>query len=524
MLQTTAPDRKEDGPTFWFVALGLVAALHALVLLWQGVGPVDDDYIVYRYARHWIESGAFAFNSVEASAGQAPVEGFTSPLWLCLCALAQVLSIAPEVWTPAVGVVSTGLATLWAGLAMRAAVPLSAGRWALIVPVLMALSPSLAWHAIAGLGTAPMTAAIALAVLAAVRGRVGLFALASVVAVAFRLEALVVLLPLGVAAGSASSDADTGEAGFSVGRAAQWIAPALVALGVVTLVRWWLFGRLAPSTYFVKRLPVSEELGYGARYLLRTLTEGGLATLAFAALIATSKSRPSLARGLSVGSVLALVYVLACGGDWMVYGRFLVPFLPVFAVGAGFLVLGWEKPLSRMLLAAVLVLSVAAGLRPDVRSQAIFEHRYFEAWWLRVGDGLRERAPKGSSIGLSPIGAIGWRSGLEVVDILGLTHDEFHGVAPDLKAVSVKGHHRHNGAWVLDQEPTYLLLGNAVLQSSTGSIDVNPWEADIVANPRFQRDYVAETAWVSELDGGRSALPYFRRRGAPKISPEIAPE
>ncbi len=526
MPQTTAPDsptgaqasaegsQLAGGPII--VGLGLLAALHALVLVWQGVGPVDDDYIVYRYARNWLASGSLSFQPEGWGGAPGPVEGFTSPLWLCLCAFAQLLGLAPTVWTPGVGTVSAGLATVWAGWAARSVMPLGAGRWALIVPLLMALSPSLAWHAVAGLGTAPMAAAMALAVLAAVRSRRGLFAVASVVAVSFRLEALVAILPLGIAA--AYGAAAEGERSLAA-RLVRWTGPALFMVALITLVRWGLFSRLAPSTYFVKRLPLSEEVGYGAQYLLRAFTEGGLAAMAFAAMVARSVERPALARALMGATVIVLAYVLACGGDWMVYGRFLVPFLPVFAVGAGLLVTGTTSRPARFLIAIALTLSTLSGLRPDVRSQAIFEHRFFEAWWLRVGDELRERAPEGSSVALSPIGAIGWRSGLPIVDVLGLTHDVFHDLEPDLAAVDVKGHHRHSGRWVLDQQPTYVILGNGILQPSTGTMDVNPWEADIPVDPRFGRDYVAETAWVSEADGTRRPLPYFRRREAEPLSP-----
>lgn len=496
------------------LGLGALAVLHALVLVWQGVGPVDDDYIVYRYARNWLESGTLSFQPPGWSGHTSPVEGFTSPLWLCLCALAQVLGVAPETWTPAIGAVCAGLATAWAGWAARAAVPLRARRWVLVVPFWMALSPSLAWHAVAGLGTASMTAALALAVLAAVRSRLGLFALASAVAVSFRLEALVAILPLGVAAAIEGGGERSSKANIL-----RWVGPALVAAALITCMRWWLFSEIAPSTYFVKRLPLSDEVGYGAHYLLRSFTEGGLGVLAFAALVARSAERAATARALAAATVLALGYVLACGGDWMVYGRFLVPFLPVFAVGAGLVVAGMRNPTARGFVALALTLFTLMGLRPDVRSQAIFEHRFFEAWWLRVGDELRERAPEGSSIALSPIGAIGWRSGLPIIDVLGLTHDAFHGLEPDLGAIDVKGHHRHDGSWVLDQEPTYLLLGNAVLQPATGTIDLNPWEADIASDPRFRSDYVAETAWVLESDGARHPIPYFRRRSAQPIRP-----
>ena len=66
---------------------------------------------------------------------------------------------------------------------------------------------------------------------------------------------------------------------------------------------------------------------------------------------------------------------------------------------------------------------------------------------------------------------------------------------------------------MLDQRPEYLLLGNARFQPDTGRVDINPWEADIVADPRFAADYVTESF---ELDGGEQ-VPYARLRNAPRL-------
>lgn len=514
--------------------LSALAALHAIWLILEGVGPVDDDFIVYRYARHWVDGGSLAFNAAGPAAGSGPEplssEGFTSPLWLLLCALAQSLGLGPGLWTPLVGVISTALATLLTGLGARRVLPADRGRLALLPPALMALSPALAWHAVAGLGTVPMAAAIAGGVWAAAAGRWLWFASFMGVATLFRLEALVVALPIGlfVAIGAGSGrpapEVKVTGGGALASQVMRWCAPVALVGVLVVLVRWQLFHRLAPATYFVKRLPVGDELEYGARYLMRATLEGGLPLAGLLAVIGMGERSPGkpgwLVRGLSVSSLLALLYVLACGGDWMVYGRFLVPLAPVLIVGAAASAGTWPSVSLRWGAALLLVASAVFGLRPAVRSQAIFEHHFFEHWWLEVGDALRTRAPEGASIAVSPIGAIGWRSQLEVVDILGLTHDAFLGLPPDLDGIGVKGHHRHDGAWVLDQEPTYLLLGNAVVQPGSGAIDVNPWERDIVADPRFQRDYVPETAWIRSVDGPRRALPYFRRTGARALAEE----
>ncbi len=517
------PDAPPNGFPMGWMLLGAMAVAHAVALLLEGVGPVDDDFIVYRYARNWLETGVLAFNLYGPGSVHLGAEGFTSPLWLALCTAGEALSVRPSVWTPLWGILSVAVATFFAGAASARVLPRSHRLGTLLAPMLLALSPSVAWHAVSGLGTAPMMAAIAVGLWAATAHRVRLFGACMVVAVLFRLEAAAVALPIGVAAAlSGSPGGEKGAGGHGrISCLLAWVAPVVACVALVTLVRWQLFGRPAPATYFVKRLPLAEELSYGARYLLRSALEGGLAVLALAAIVVKVEHRGRiLLRGVAVASAAALVYTLSCGGDWMVYGRFLVPFAPVFVIGAAALALSLPTAGVRGMVIAVLLVAVGAGLRPEVRGQAIFEHRFFEAWWLRVGDELKERAPADSTLAVSPIGAIGWRSGLTVIDVLGLTHTAFLELPPDLSGVGVKGHHRHDGGWVLDQQPTYLLLGNAVVQPTTGSIDVNPWERDILADPRFRQQYVAETAWASEPDGSRRALPYFRRKDAAPLAPE----
>ncbi|MGB0331968.1 MAG: hypothetical protein ACPGPE_09130, partial [Planctomycetota bacterium] len=48
----------------------LASLLHALTLV--DLGPVDDDYIVYRYAGNWLEGLGPVFNP-----GEDPVDGVT---------------------------------------------------------------------------------------------------------------------------------------------------------------------------------------------------------------------------------------------------------------------------------------------------------------------------------------------------------------------------------------------------------------------------------------------------------------
>ena len=77
MAQAARPDpearRGRLAPLLVFACGALGLTLASRVLPYQ----LDDAYINYRYAANWAAGAGFTYNP-----GQAPVEGFTSPLWL----------------------------------------------------------------------------------------------------------------------------------------------------------------------------------------------------------------------------------------------------------------------------------------------------------------------------------------------------------------------------------------------------------------------------------------------------------
>jgi hypothetical protein len=119
--------------------------------------------------------------------------------------------------------------------------------------------------------------------------------------------------------------------------------------------------------------------------------------------------------------------------------------------------------------------------------------------------------PEDRTVALSPIGAFSWYSGLEIVDVLGLTNASAIRREPDLD-IALKGHHRSDGAWVLSQEPDYMILGNGV-RDQAGWLVVNPWEAGIVKDERFLREYRLESVPIP----GGADLDLYRRRSAPPL-------
>ena len=441
--------------------LGLLLALAGVhALSFRGSGPVDDEMIFWRYARNWVSGEGLAFNP-----GQV-VEGFSAPGWLLYLAAGMRLSLPPEGFGFFGSLVGVLAAVLGVHLAWRAARPES--RWS--VPALLtAASPALAWHAAAGLGTAPLAGLIALWLglwLRAARGgRVPVAAaLALGLAGLVRVEALAFAPPFLWAAGAGWSPAE------------RWRARGLLALVSTGPALAWLafrlhtFDRWLPVTYHVKRLPLLDELRFGASYLaLSTATTGiGILALAAVALLVRRADRSGGATGsldrplkaATAGLLIHLVYVVRVGGDFMELARFFVPTLPVALLLGS---LGFRR-LTPSRTAHWLAFAVLAGVGqvPQFRERPALaaRHAQFEERWSRIGEQLRRRSAPGTSVALAPIGAFGWHSRLELVDLLGLTNDELWRVEPDLDIV-VKGHHRYDAEWTLDQRPDLIILANA---------------------------------------------------------------
>ncbi len=476
------------------------AALAVLYVAWYWhAGPVDDDYIVQRYARNLLAGHGFVFNP-----GGEAAEGFTSPLWLAVAVALHALGLAGDGAVRALGGLALAAAAA-TGAQLGVLSASRAPRWLAAWPgFAIAASPALAYHAVAGLGTVPLAAALLAFGMAWVRaerdGRAPWAAgLWLAVAALLRQEAALLWLPF-----------------LAVGlkrRQLGPLVPGFLALAGWSAARFALFGRFDPVTHAVKRLPLTAELEYGAHYLLDAARDAGLVVVLAGALAVLVRRRaPAAWRGLAAGVLLHTLYVAAVGGDWMPLARFVVPILPL-----GFALAGEAAGALRVpLLGFCAVIGVAAPqLGQWQRAQVHFDREFFEARWLVLGAHFKAAAP-GARVALSPIGAFGYRSDLELVDLLGLTHTGLLAAEPDLARIRLKGHHRHDKELVLRDPPEYVLLGNAVLQPDTGRLAINPWEQDLVLDPRFRALYVHARV---PIDG--AAAEWFRRRDVPPMAGEV---
>jgi len=477
--------------TLLLVLCALLAGLH--VASFRDSGPLDDDFIHYRYARNLLAGEGLVYQPGER------VEGFAAPLWILVLAAGMRLGVEP--WT--VSLLVSALCAALAAFAVGAFWNLrqeqngsAAGRadperaqaqggsaWP-IPALLLAGAPAFAFHGAAGLGTLLLAALLALwlwryeaAVQADAPARgaalfLGLATLARAEAILFALFFL-------------REERRRGRA------LPAWLA--FTPLAAWWVFRWIYYGRFLPVPYLVKKLPWAADLGYGLRYLLESTWTAGVGLLLVLALslLRGGRSAGPVVRAAALGFAAHVAYVVAVGGDYMPLARFFVPTLPLGlalgclaaqrlleARGAGSFARG-------ACLGLALILSqVPQRQRAELRAL----HEQHEQRWIAVGRALARAVEPGTRVAVSAIGAIGYESGLELVDVLGLTNTAVLRAPPDL-AIRMKGHHRHDAEYVLAREPDLVLPGNGLRTAEPPGFPVYLWERDLLEHEGLRSRY-----------------------------------
>ncbi|MDA1263835.1 MAG: hypothetical protein O2816_02010 [Planctomycetota bacterium] len=253
-----------------------------------------------------------------------------------------------------------------------------------------------------------------------------------------------------------------------------------------------------PHTARVKVGVSAHAAERGSSYLVHFLITFPGVVLALA-LGAVAARRPRV--GAAYLIVLATaVYVVLVGGDFMAFGRFLVPLLPFAALvlAGGLAVLegrfGRVAPAAAGLLSTALVLTPAFGVHlvpKALRTSCSVRHNRgdesrsrseLEQWqcmnlqaeeWLTLGEGLRMVSEPGDSLVYGAVGAIGWTSRLYLYDRNGLITPSVAKLPPQTEPPRSPGHDKTvSPEFFAQARPTYLFA--AWIPAGAGR-----WQADV---------------------------------------------
>lgn len=428
----------------WAIGLALVPYLF---LVQRFAFVCDDAYISYRYARNLARGKGLVYNP----GVDPPVEGYSEFLWVLMIAPFEALGIRPEVPAMTMGILS-GLALVVLTVRMLAKRVAPQGQWALFGgALLLGCAPPVAVWSTGGMGTMPFVLAVFLLyerLLGSRDEHHGVqAALAAIACVLLRADgALFVFLlgGLGLAIGAGRKDRCLLRAAFTAS-----LAGALV-FAAHTAWRYGYYGDWLPNTARAKTGGSSFALFRGARYVGSFFA--GMPGLALAALLPLAFGRRCFERPTIValaGLTALCAYGVWTGGDFMTFGRFLLPAVPWIVILATKAFAAMEEdgrgPLAGVLAAVCLGTTVCTAFNFHVIPHEVrAEHFFFrynapifrteaEQWsdmehranqWRTLGRAVALHTAPGDSLVAGAIGALGYESDRFLYDQFGLVTRE----------------------------------------------------------------------------------------------------
>lgn len=412
-----------------------LAAVAYLATFWLVAGfTCDDAGISFCYARNLAEG-----HGLVLTPGSERAEGYSNLLWVVLLAAGFRAGLEPVLVAKGLAL-AAGLASL---LLLWRLPSLAAGRPAATTdalgPLLLSVSaPHVFWTA-GGLASTffaflLLAAATAFAIEyrreRALPASAALLFLAALTRPEVPLYAAMALIAVAVAYGR------------NWRRTAAWAATFGLPLLAFHCWRFCYFGSWLSPVALVK-MPVPALSRFVPGSLGWDYLTGGLAQalpLALAPLVICGlASLLTTLPGLWIAGSLAAtgLFILASGGDWMQHGRFLTPGLPFLYLGVGAgaaVLLRWFRELRllspaaepRAALALVALVAVSAGI-PQVAILAEAEHKARVTFSSRVERGVlfgrmaRQAGLERAVLADTDAGGTSWASGLELLDLTGLT-------------------------------------------------------------------------------------------------------
>jgi hypothetical protein len=470
------------------IALGLYARDH-----WGGV--YDDTFIYLRYVRNLQAGCGLRFNC-----GDPPVEGFTGPLYLALLWLGglctrQLIDLCQALCTASLAI-TLGLAVATAvaiGRGIERGVDGGAGRAAgrLALPavlavataVVLALDHFVLLNAITGMETALGAAAVTAIALAAVTERPWLLVAAVAAGLLVRPECLVFAAALPI---------------LPALRRPRYLAAIAGVIAAIAIARYAVFGALAPNTYYAKAGGTWRHAELGLAYIADAIADFPLAFAApLALLVPAGPVRRACGFLLAAGAAW-LAFFLRTGGDLFEYSRLMLPLVPMLSVLALAGIAELARRIARRELAAPVAVAICAlavagraaavhAIPPQHASPRVVE-------WAAIGSYLRAHDPH-ATVATVPIGAIGYYSGLPIVDLVGLTEPAIaragRSVPPEMLTKLWIGHERHCTECVLARAPAVIV--------TTMHRD-HPWQTLAEARAGFYADWLL----LQEIKAGRA--------------------
>ncbi len=406
---------------------------------------VDDAYFTYSYAKNLALGHGPVYSHGER------VEGYSNFLWMVLVALPLVATRGEYAQTVARVVGVPFLALL--GWSLYRLVRRCAGSPVAAVAALwlLAFDTDLATAWLMGLETVAYTALVTTSLmLLAVGAETPRARTAAVwVAAAAALTRIDGFLVFGfVLAAEVLRTIRDGQPQPLRRLARRCLPPAVVYLGWFAW-RWSYYGLPLPTTYYAKALLPARLPHRGIEYVTEELRGSWLAAGLPAAAWLLARRRAA-AVWLTAFAVPYLAYVAKVGGDWMPYGRFVMPVAPlliallVWALRDLFDLAGRLRPLA-LVGAAALVATVAARLdhrflnnpEEDGKLGGVGQQTHNVRVYFQAIPFLRHAVPPGGRLVTDYGGVMAYATDAAIIEMWGLANADIalHGTTDGVQPV-----------------------------------------------------------------------------------------
>jgi hypothetical protein len=506
---------------------------------------LDDAYIFFKYAENFINGFGFVWNI-----GEAPVEGYTSFLYLFTLIIAKLLAIDLELFAILFGTITSAFTLYFAYLIYDHLYSSSQSKTSanIITIIILSLSPAFTYWSAAGMETSFYSMFLLLTIYFFIKMPNSvknnlikgiLFGLLCVIrfeAVLFFLAALYYL-----------TKEDKSLFRIKISRnAILFVIGFTLIFGTYFIWRWSYFGYFLPNTFYAKTGGGIQQITGGFLYIIKALRLfygfGWIPIILVMFFFRKSMFTNKAIFLFSIGLVSLLTTILI-GGDHFHLGRFVLPVFPLLFI---FFLPSLDKMLTAQIShlnlnptfkAAVLLIIVATLLvAKPVYQDAIngFQNllkgkketlvvydesseREIIDWhhgFIIMGSTLKQIANKDDYIAAVPIGAISYYSNINVIDMVGIVDPVIAHEPISTNRIEkwTPGHTKGDGKYILFRKPEYIQLTDYLTNSPLEEPHKRSLQftsvREIWDSEEFHNDY--EFYHVEVIDGWYYNL--FRRK------------
>ncbi len=493
-METPVTDRAH-GLTSFIIAALILVVLASLIF----DCTLDDSFISFVYARHLAQGEGLVFNP-----GQR-VEGYSNLLWVLVAAAFEVLRADTVIMAKIVGIACAILGLLLTGEIARRHLKLGPAVIALGL-VFLATDIRVVYYSISGMETTFYLLQVVLLSYLLLEDR---FVPAGGVCGALiltRPEGILFIIPLAVTLVAKRTGLRTA------------VTALLIPIGVAVTFeawRWHYYGALLPNTHLHKvdmsgsfarfvLLHTKALVMYSLRGFSGTQMVLGAAVLGIG-ILGRKRLLP-----LSACVLMAVVFVWYSGGDWTAFSRFYVPVLPLIALfwmgAVGFMVERAGRTLHRraLLVGLMLVPLLISALHTATSFLELERMREIDPAMnckahTEIARYLERASAPGDRVAINEPGAIGYYTGLVMIDISGRTDRTTARLEREGQLAEFAEH-------ILSTEPRFVFLNNRQY----------PWDTDLHPSHRAILEKMQETGLYArertfELSYYKDLILYVRK-------------